>query len=76
MYYTGDYDNIEGRMHATIQSGADIDAYAAEANSYSGVSGFMWEDSALPRKWARELHYKYREINGSGYSGHFLSYTV
>lgn len=67
MYLTGDQYNLENRMHQWIQSGADVSAYAAEATGYTGASDtFLY-------KWERELHHKYREVNGSGYSGVFVT---
>ena len=84
MFTTGSYDTLQVRIHRS-QSGADITAYQAEALSYSGISGLFYVGcpsnlsglsgvvSALPNLWERELQHKYREINGSGYTGIFLT---
>ena len=71
MYLTGDFDNLENRMHQLIESGADVDAYQSEALSYG--SGDPQGSLNFRNRWNRELHHKYREVNGSGYNGEFIA---
>ena len=67
MYLTGTYENLENRLHQLALSGADLTAYLSEAQTYTGVSG------VFNTKWNTEFLHQYRVINGSGYSGNFLT---
>jgi len=67
MYLTGDFTNLENRMHQLITSGGDVTSYQIEASGYTGAS------DNFKNRWNRELLHKYREVNGSGYNGDLVT---